>query len=87
MRTIHLDGLEWRYRIFSGVVVIYSPAHKKTVVSFSELTGLDCASVEKGMRKRWLHITPSMVKDYITQLTVSSHEQICGYTYLRKAHD
>lgn len=65
-KKIHLPSGTWTYRVGDSVVLIRNSELSKTFkVSFSDITGMDHYQIEKGLHKRWFHVLPSHVRDYI----------------------
>ena len=66
-RKIHLPDGIWTYDFHSAShIKIRNPSLDTTYgVNAPTLTGLSWNEIERGARKRWLHLTPSLVKEYI----------------------
>ena len=62
-RLLHLPNGVWQYRVGRSEVVIRSPQGKRRNVPCQELSGVD--DWERACHKRYGHITPSMVREYI----------------------
>lgn len=67
MRKLHVNDEIFEYRIGSDCIVVRNEHNIKTIVSFEELTGLSREEIERGCNKRYIRITPSMIKDYIVK--------------------
>ena len=67
MRKIVVDGVTWHYRVGrSFVVAVRDTNHEKRSISFPKLTGLSWDEVDRGIRKRWLSITPQIVYNWLS---------------------
>lgn len=67
MRKIVVDGIEWRYHVGRSFVVAVRVADNlKRSVSFPKLTGLTWDEVDRGIRKRWLSITPQLIYNWLS---------------------
>jgi len=67
MRTVHIDGERWRYKVGRTCVVIKTPNNKRLNVSIVQVLGISWDAIE---RARWKHtnyanVTPSIVKRWI----------------------
>ncbi len=67
MRAIDVDGVKWRYKVGkTHVVAIRVDGKSKWWISFARLTGLSWNEVERGIRKRWLSITPQLIYNWLS---------------------
>ncbi len=63
---LHIDGEIWTYEITRTSVCICSPDLKsRAFPDYSAVSGMSQYDVELGQWKRWLNITPALVRDYI----------------------
>lgn len=80
MRKIVIDGKEWKWKVGKSNVVFFDPAGRKTYDSFlnvvlpSFTNSVDSKRsafeyVERGIHKRYFHITPKMIESYLRSLT------------------
>jgi hypothetical protein len=51
-------------------VEIRSPQRHKIIAEVGEILHLTQEEVERGLWKRWLHVTPQSIKDWITQYEI-----------------
>lgn len=71
MRKIIVNGLEWQYEIGSIFLLLYHPAplvkklKKSSIVSLTDLMGLDWDTFQRMKEKNTLQITPSDVERHI----------------------
>lgn len=67
-RKIHFENDEvWTYKPGETHVLIRDPLRKTNCIPYTDLLGLSWDAVEKGIHKRWLQVTPQIVKDYIAE--------------------
>lgn len=65
-RKITVNNRVWTYFIGAGNVCARADdTNEKQVVGFDKLTGMDWGVVEKGIHKRWFHITPKHIADWL----------------------
>lgn len=64
-RQVHIDGKEWRWEYVGSTVKILSPEEKYWCIKITDFTGMDYDTIERGEYKKWFHMTPSFVKEYI----------------------
>ncbi len=65
-RRLHIDDAEWRYKISSGGIAIWSPDGRKHIVPMNVFTGWSWDNIERAHYKGyWLELGPSEVKAYI----------------------
>jgi len=63
-RKIIVNGKEYTYMIGRSNVVIRNE-EKKIVVDFSTLTGISWPNIERGQWKKYFHIQPHHVANFI----------------------
>ena len=84
-RLLHINNEVWTYEITRKSVCICSPDLKsRAFPNYADITGMSPNDVERGNWKRWLHITPALVKDYIIS-NFSDWESIPIQTIWRNA--
>lgn len=67
-RRIHIKNKVWTYKIGKSNVCVCNPAcTKRWYVGFDKITGMDWPTIERGQWKRWFHIEPSMVRNWIVK--------------------
>jgi hypothetical protein len=64
-RKITIDNKIWQYFIGRYRVVILSPEGEKHVAKYSSITGQSWPTIERGIEKKYFHITPKQIAQYI----------------------
>ncbi len=65
-RKIHIRGDLWHWKYTWSGIIIQSPELKKSFVEHEDLLpDWDNSSIERARDKRYFHIEPHNVKDYI----------------------
>lgn len=63
-RNINVDSVAWRYRIGKQNVVARSGDIVRKI-DFSSLTGLSWAEIDRAEWKRYFHITPKAIANWL----------------------
>jgi hypothetical protein len=73
-RKLHFGTEVWKYKIGGRkgsvpyVIEVRDPSNKKHMIKTNEMLGIvNPDNILRGIRKGWLHITPSQIKKYITE--------------------
>ena len=65
-RKIVVNGREWRYKIgFANVVARTENPKVVKYVDFSTLTGFSWIDIERAEWKKYFHITPKQIADWL----------------------
>ena len=69
VRTLHIDGVEYRYAIKGSQVLFFLP-DRKVVADLSEVSGKRWDLLERGQWKGTSdgHVTPRHCRDFLEQL-------------------
>jgi len=67
-RLITVGGRTWRYRVGKYYCVAKAEdTGEGRKISLADLTGMTPADVERGQWKRWFHVTPKQVADWLSR--------------------
>lgn len=72
-RKIVVDGVQWLYRIGKhNVTAMCVRTRERKTIDFSKLTGMEWDTIEKGMWRRWFHITPKQIATWLSNTEVTN---------------
>jgi len=66
-RKIHIDNKVWHWKGTARGILIISPDHDKHVVGSHTIAGCTPDAWERGLYKKYSHMTPGKVKQYIEE--------------------
>ncbi len=65
-RRIVIDGVLWIYNVGKSYVkATNTVTNERRVVDLSKLTNMDWDTIEKGKWRRWFHVTPKHIADWL----------------------
>ena len=72
-RPITVGGMNWRYRVGKHYCVAKAEdTGEGRKISLADLTGMSWSDVDRGQWKRWFHVTPKQVADWLARPNASN---------------